>query len=367
MVRSSVVALLGCVYVAGSMWLVRNEGRAYREALGRARLTDGPVAVSAPDQPAQPEKVAVPKSGAAPEPVPRAEVADLKAQPLPPPVPIDIPRPVSPAPPGPATAQPPGNVPKGAPRLDLDPFWKQPYLTKVWDLDRLTAQDEISLGNELHNLILQLNPHESGSGRQRVVEAARPILELRSRKDLEYDCTILNSDVPNAFSHPGGFIYLSRKLLDMIGDDEDYLLEFVIGHEVAHIELQHALQCLRDPGVRRFKDGTLQKLYFLIIPHAYPKELEFAADAWVYQRMKRLGRSDHDCLAFLRKLAGYAQANGFADGQGKLEDLFKEGRGNPDGVSAISPIENHLRAHSAAWERLDHLKQLRDQAAKAPK
>ena len=168
--------------------------------------------------------------------------------------------------------------------------------------------------------------------------------------------------MPNAFSHPGGFIYVSQKLLDMISEDEDYALEFAIAHEIAHIDLGHALTCLKDPGVRAFSDGTLQKLYFLIIPHAYPDNLEFAADTWAYQRMKGLGRSDHDCFAFLRKLDSYAKANGFADRRGKPEDLLKSRAGKPDAFPVFSPIDNHLRAHPPALDRLDHLKQLRDDA-----
>lgn len=62
----------------------------------------------------------------------------------------------------------------------------------------------------------------------------------------------------------------------MIGEDEDHALEFAIGHEIAHVERQHAIACLNDPGVRKFSDGTLQKLYFLILQYAYPNNLEFA-------------------------------------------------------------------------------------------
>ena len=291
----------------------------------------------------------VEKSSTASEASPGAKTAAVERPLSPNPVPATGSLPGSAAPPRQESAQPRGDARPAAAHPELDPFWNQKFLTKSWDLDRLTTQDEISLGNELHSLILELNPTDNGSGLRRVKEAAKPLLELRSRKDLQYEFTILNSDIPNAFSHPGGFIYISRKLLEMIAEDEDYVLEFVIGHEIAHVELQHALHCLQDRRVREFKDGTLQKLYFLIIPHAYPNELEFAADAWVYRRMKQLGRSEHDCFAFLRKLDSYAKANGFDDGRGKVEDLFKDGRGKPDATPARSPIENHLRAHTAAW------------------
>ncbi len=99
----------------------------------------------------------------------------------------------------------------------------------------------------------------------------------------------------------------------MIPEDENYLLEFVLGHEIAHVELQHALGCLRNPSVRTFSDGTLQKLYLLIIPHGYFDEQEYAADEWVYHRMKRLKRSEHDCLKFLRMLDKYADAQRFRE------------------------------------------------------
>jgi len=235
-------------------------------------------------------------------------------------------------------------------------------LAKPWNVDQLTVQDEITLGDQLHDVILRWNPPDNTSG-QRVRQAAEPFLELDPKQGTKYEFTILNSDVPNAFSHPSNYIYISRKLIDMIADEENYVLEFVIGHEMAHLELHHALQVLRNAGVRKYTDGTLQKLYFLIIPHAYPAEFEFAADAWVYQRMKRLGRSEHDCLAFLRKLERYADLNGIANGRGKFEDLIiKDRSGKLDSAAIVSPIDNHLRAHPAASERLNHLKKLRDQA-----
>ena len=382
MARYGVVALLSCFLVAGSVWLVQSEGQAYREELARARQTDradSVVAISKLGEKAKPPAAnAVAESdasrpsppsattGPAPEAPAQPPLVDTKAQPSVLPVRAGGTPPV----PSAASARPAasaGDVPKSAPRLaDRDPFWNQPYLNKQWDLDHFTAQDENALGEELHNLIIELNPRDNGSGRQRVITAARQLLDLRDRKNVEYTVTILDSDIPNAFSHPGGFIYLSRGLLEMFAEDEDYLIEFVVCHEIAHKELQHALQCLRDQRVRKFKDGTLQKLYFLILPHAYPRELEFAADRWVYQRMRRLGRTDHDRLAFLRKLDGYAKANGFDDGQGKVEELYKQWGGKPGVAPTISPIENHLRAHTAAWERLSQLKQFTEKAAKVP-
>ncbi len=200
----------------------------------------------------------------------------------------------------------------------LTRFLDQPCAGKTWDLAELKTGDEIRLGREFHEIILQLNPQLETSPWQRRVEAgAEPFLKVRSRKDIPYTFTILDSDAVNAFSHPGGFVDVSRGLFNLMGEDEDYALEFAIGHEIAHVDLQHALKCLRDRGVMDLSQGTLQKLYMLIIPFAYLDAQEFEADAWVFGRMRTLGRTNRECLAFLNKLEGYARIRGFENGRAK--------------------------------------------------
>ena len=94
--------------------------------------------------------------------------------------------------------------------------------------------------------------------------------------------------------------------------------------------------------------GTLQKLYMIIIPFGYyPDELEYEADAWAYERMRQLGRTPYKSLMFLRKLEKYAESHGFQDGHVKPVP-------KPDS----SPIDNHLRAHTAARKRLKHLQEI---------
>jgi Zn-dependent protease with chaperone function len=234
-------------------------------------------------------------------------------------------------------------------------------------VEHLGAQDEKQLGEQLNNLILELNPEDRGSGRTRLRSAAQPLLARVQRGDREHRFFVLNSEVPNAFSHPGGYVYVSRGLLEMIPEDEEHILEFVIGHELAHVELQHARACLLSPDVRGLSLGTLQQLYILIIPHGYPDKLEFAADEWAYRRMKQLGRSDHDCFKFLRILDTYAKAHGFEQGRGKLEELLREKPKDRQGTGGVSPIDNHLRSHPAAYERLTRLKELSVQASPAPR
>lgn len=55
-----------------------------------------------------------------------------------------------------------------------------------------------------------------------------------------YHFTLLNSAVENAFSVPGGYIYVTRQLLTLMDDEAE--LAFVLGHEAGHVAAGHAQQ-----------------------------------------------------------------------------------------------------------------------------
>jgi predicted Zn-dependent protease len=52
--------------------------------------------------------------------------------------------------------------------------------------------------------------------------------------------TTLNSAVENAFSIPGGYVYITRQLMTLMGDESQ--LAFALGHEIGHIAADHAHQ-----------------------------------------------------------------------------------------------------------------------------
>jgi predicted Zn-dependent protease len=209
------------------------------------------------------------------------------------------------------------------------------------------------LGAELHGLIMHFNqPVRGGSWLERVETAAKPILANRSRKDIEYQFTVLDSDAVNAFSHPGGYIYVSRGLFPFMGEDEDAALQFALAHEIAHVDQRHAIQCLLDPDLQSMDKGTLQQIYGLILPVGYIDKQEYAADLWAYQQLIRLDHTRYEALKFLRKLKGYAEAHEFNDGRAPYQP-----------GSNTSPVENHYRGHPAVWRRLNQLESATDPAA----
>jgi hypothetical protein len=381
MVKNIIAAGLGCLYVAISAWIVHSEGEAHRNTLRQARAaaqsaTEFPtVAVERKNEENQAEEK--PTSSSLPPDLKNerntvAEPTTPARAPRPPTKPVEKHLAAGPTTSGlaevkpalpdfakPAVVNPPvaGNLPAIPPEV-IDPFWNQPHVKEKWDLAHLNAENEKRLGLGLNDMVMHFNRRVgTGALQQRVEEAAEPLLSARTRKEIDYKFFVLDSSAVNAFSHPGGYIYVSRGLLDWISGDENYALQFVLAHEIFHVDHQDALKCLEDRGVKNLPIGTLQQFYLLIIPRGYfPDELDFEADAWALRQLKRLHYSRRECLDFMRKLKGYAEANEFGIGRA----LPQDGR-------LASLFDNHFRAHPAAFNRLKKLETLMDQAAPKPK
>jgi predicted Zn-dependent protease len=57
---------------------------------------------------------------------------------------------------------------------------------------------------------------------------------------MNYHFKILNIEGPNAFSIPGGYIYVTYDLFDYIQSDDE--LAGILAHEIAHVIHNHALK-----------------------------------------------------------------------------------------------------------------------------
>jgi Zn-dependent protease with chaperone function len=371
MQRWLVVLITGSLYVAITAWIVQSEGRAYRESMRSRRAPEpknsiaaasdanprvlGPLAASKPDN----------RSGA--EPVP---AATSHSQPTAP-TPVDAGPPLSPgnrpsprpsadrttadAPErqtpnqNPSSASTAPTAPASSPAPRSEPPPGPPKELLQWadglDLSRLSADDERRLGAMLHASIVATNPiWRDGPALKWIEQTAAPILEARAHKDFDYTFTIIDSDGVNAFSHPGGYIYLTRGLLDFIGEGDDFALEFVLAHEIAHLDFQHALKiaAARSAEAKKAGASTLGQ-FSLFIALGFPDQQEYEADAWAFQQMVvRLDRTKHKALSFLRRFEEYANSRGFGDGH------------SPP-LRGRNITENHFPAHPAAWKRLARL------------
>ncbi len=59
---------------------------------------------------------------------------------------------------------------------------------------------------------------------------------------VDYQFHIVDSEIPNAFALPGGYIYVTRGLLLLVNSEDE--LAGVIGHEIGHVAARHAVDRL---------------------------------------------------------------------------------------------------------------------------
>ena len=68
----------------------------------------------------------------------------------------------------------------------------------------------------------------------------RALAQYSERPDLEWRFAVLASDTINAFSAPGGYVFITRGLYERV--DSDDVLAGILAHEIAHITNRHALK-----------------------------------------------------------------------------------------------------------------------------
>jgi Zn-dependent protease with chaperone function len=135
---------------------------------------------------------------------------------------------------------------------------------------------------------------------------------------------------------------------------DDAELQFVLGHEIGHVDLKHCVRGLNYAAhISKWTDATvgeLSQVAYRLIALGYSADLEFAADEYAFRALIAVGRSRNEALAFPRHLLTYARENGFETGGRKPSSL-------PD--AAIQQIENHFRSHPPAEERLKRLEKIK--------
>lgn len=177
---------------------------------------------------------------------------------------------------------------------------------------RLTPREEQAWGKKLHEEVTtETKVVREASVNNRIAKVVAPLVAARKRKDIEYTFTVLQSepDDLNAFSLPGGYVYINSALVDWIEQDSE--LQFVLGHEIAHVDLEHCNRKLtyaaRVSDLTAPAIGAFVGILHNIMSRSYTKEEEFDADAYSYRAMLEAGREREQILAFPRRFGKYLE------------------------------------------------------------
>lgn len=184
----------------------------------------------------------------------------------------------------------------------------------------LSPQAERKIGEETKKEILeQYHVIESTEVTAYVNRVGQKLAQVSDRPTVDYDFTVLDSDLINAFAAPGGFVFVTRGLIDAVDDEAE--LAMVLGHEIGHVAALHGVQMIqKEMGQNALTIlGTIgaalvagpeamlmvansAQLFSSLYLLGYSRENELQADNLGLQYILRAGYDPHASLRFLEKL-----------------------------------------------------------------
>jgi predicted Zn-dependent protease len=118
----------------------------------------------------------------------------------------------------------------------------EPQITRS-PLNKLSDEQEIELGRRFATELEKEEPVVSSLLIDRYLNAlVRDLASHSQRPNLPYAVKLINSHEPNACSLPGGFLYVNRGLIEMIGSEDE--LAATLAHEIGHVVGRHAVNQL---------------------------------------------------------------------------------------------------------------------------
>jgi len=167
------------------------------------------------------------------------------------------------------------------------------------------------------------------------------IVAVQPRKNLPWRFRVAESNQVNAFSLPGGFIYVYQGLLDAIHNDPD-MLAATLGHEVTHVVLRHGVKLMeQQAGISTLIDLALNKhdsaatktlldLAGTVITEGYSRQDEYQADHGGVILMNEAGYNPEGMVNLLETLQRVAPNNG-----GGLTKYFDSHPGTPSRIERV--------------------------------
>jgi predicted Zn-dependent protease len=164
------------------------------------------------------------------------------------------------------------------------------------------------------------------------------LIQLRIRRDIPYQFTIIQDESINAFAIKGGFVHVNMGLLNFVNSDDE--LAATLGHEMGHVELHHVTKSDNTNAILAILEGILS---IVSGPAAVLGSIggELATDK--FSRVDEL-QADHYGLGIMAK-AGY-------DPHGAVDVMYALGAQDP---GPTARADKAFLDHPNPSDRVSHL------------
>lgn len=121
------------------------------------------------------------------------------------------------------------------------------------------VEAEIRFGKTISARILGQFPVYENEKLNRYVNLVGKSLALNSsRDDIEFRFSVLDAKFINAYSAPGGYIFVTRGAIDAMQDEAE--LAAVLAHEIAHITEKHIVKEFKIKGIEKGATAGVTRL-----------------------------------------------------------------------------------------------------------
>jgi predicted Zn-dependent protease len=189
------------------------------------------------------------------------------------------------------------------------------------EADAITVEHEVGqdLAREIrHQLELDQEPQTE----QMLNETGQRLAACVANKSRRFSFETVRGTEPNAFALPGGFIFVTRSLVELCQGNRDEVA-FILGHEMGHVIRGHAMDRIvsnsaiaaasRAAPIRGLLSGWLRKVGVQFLESTYSKELESEADKLGVRLVAAAGYDPRACKQLFARLAKLSSPPGQFD------------------------------------------------------
>ena len=177
----------------------------------------------------------------------------------------------------------------------------------------INDDQEVSIGKKLSKDVEKAYELVEDEGvQERVDDIGQKVAKVCQRRYISFHFKVLKGDDVNAFSLPGGYVYIFEGILKNVKSDDE--LASVIAHEVGHIASRHNIKRLQgslganvllilaslSPADSGVKGDSAQAITELMLE--YSRENEMEADRLSVKYLKAAGYNPEGAATFLKTM-----------------------------------------------------------------
>jgi predicted Zn-dependent protease len=211
------------------------------------------------------------------------------------------------------------------------------------ELSLVSEQQEIQMGQQGAQQVAQEIGLIGDQALQQYLQSVGAALAAKSeRPNLPWTFRVVDDPSPNAFALPGGYIFVTRGLLDLMNNEAE--LASVVGHEIGHVTARHSVQQMSQQQLAQLALGVGSILSPTVA------QLGNVASQGLGLLFLKYGRDDErqaDDLGFR-----YALSQGYDVRY--MDDVFRSLQRLGESSNA-SPLPSWLATHPGEAERIQSI------------